>query len=182
MFWVHLAVFNGSGRFRFTITEIMGKQSTQSHVHRERMHFHLCPSPSSTWLCCPNVLQQSPSHAHLALTVGERQEEGGFAMLGGAEGNGCCCSLHTALWGCPAFLQGGRRDSGGCLQLCQQHPCLFCVIATSPLPWTVCTPGAVLALPGMEGLGGKGETFMETGDLCPFGGGNWGCHGDSFSK
>lgn len=129
---------------------------------------------------CPAAEQDRP--ARLALTVGHRREEGGFAMLGGAEGSGCCCSLHTAPWGCPAFLQCGLRDSGGCWQLGQQHPCCFCVVAASLSAWTVCTPGAVLALPGVEGLGGKGETFMETGDLCPFSGGNGGCHGDSFSK
>lgn len=41
-----------------------------------------------------------------------------------------------------------------------------------------------LALPGLEGWGGRGKTktFMETDDLCPLGGGNGGCHGDSFSK
>lgn len=72
---------------------------------------------------------------------------------------------------------------GSCLQPCQQHPYRFSrVVAASPSDWTVCTPVAVLALPGVEGWGGKGETFMETGDLCPLGGGNGGCHGDIFSK
>lgn len=39
----------------------------------------------------------------------------------------------------------------------------------------------VLTLAG-EGEGERGETFMETGDLCLVCGGNGGCHGDSFSK
>jgi len=56
------------------------------------------------------------------------------------------------------------------------------VPAASAASQATCASGAVLALPGAEGWGGSGETFMETGDLCPLSGGNGGCHGDSFSK
>lgn len=46
-----------------------------------------------------------------------------------------------------------------------------------------CVPlGLCRQFPGWRDQEGGGETFMETGDLCPLGGGNRGCHGDSFSK
>lgn len=180
-------MFNRSGRFRIEITEIVGKHSARSHVQREGTRFDLCPSASSSWVRVPVSVQMSCSRAGppapLALTMGTQARRGWVCRAGWDRGQWVLPLPAQCSVGMPCLSPVWFGDSAGRLQPCQQHPCHFSrVFAAFLSGWTVCTPGAVLALPGVEGWGGKGETFMETGDLCPLSGGNGGCHGDSFSK
>lgn len=48
-------------------------------------------------------------------------------MLGGTEGSECCHSLHSAAWGCPAFLQCGLGTQQAVCSLASSIP------ATSPV-------------------------------------------------
>lgn len=71
-------MFNGSGRFPFTITEILQKQSAHRHLQREGTQFDFCPSPSSTCVRVPVLMSccRAGPPAHLALTVGTQAGRG----------------------------------------------------------------------------------------------------------
>lgn len=132
---------------------------------------HVCQVHACVY---PRVLQQGAAPCpHLPDHRDVGRETVGLPCWHGAEGSGCCWSLHAMLWGFPGFLQRGMG--------------YFATMPAASLQLLLWTgPPASLGLCwlflGLRDVEGGGKTFMETGDLCPLCGGNGGCHGDSFPK